>query len=115
MVHLMDLGRVGLWFVLSTDADEARTIARRFMTTYLRLPNYTNNLLRLGWTAEDIAGPTDALVDAIVAWGSLEDIRARVDAHHAPGADHVCVQALPSEQRALPMAEWRELAPALLS
>ena len=115
MVHLMDLGRVGLWFVLSTDADEARTIARRFMTTYLRLPNDTNNLLPLGWTEEDIAGPTDALVDAIVAWGSVDEIRARVDAHHAAGADHVCVQALPSEQRALPMAEWRELAPALLS
>ena len=101
--------------VLSTDADEARAIARRFMTTYLRLPNYTNNLLRLGWTEEDITGPTDALVDAIVAWGSLDDIRARVAAHHAAGADHVCLQVLPSDQRALPMVEWRELASALLS
>jgi probable F420-dependent oxidoreductase len=101
--------------VLSSDADEARGVARRFMTVYLGLPNYTNNLRRLGWTEEDISGPSDALVDAIVAWGSLDDIRARVAAHHDAGADHVCVQALPLDPRALPMTEWRELATALIS
>ena len=93
---------------------KAREIARRHMTTYLGLPNYTNNLKRLGWTDADISdGGSDALVDAIVAWGTLEQIVDRVHAHHAAGADHVCVQVLPADPRGLPMAEWRELATAL--
>ena len=97
--------------VFDTDPTSARATARNFMRTYLGLPNYTNNLKRFGWTDADIAdGGSDRLVDAIVAWGSLDDIAARVKAHHDAGADHVCVQVLPREQGALPMAEWRELA-----
>ena len=100
--------------VFETDATKARQIARTHMATYLGLPNYTNNLKRLGWTDADIAdGGTDALVDAIVAWGTLDRIVDRVRAHHAAGADHVCVQVLPADPRGLPMAEWRELATAL--
>jgi probable F420-dependent oxidoreductase len=99
--------------VLETDPAKARDIARRFMTNYLRLPNYTNNLRRLGWSEEDLGGPTDRLVDAIVAWGSMEDVLARVRAHLDAGADHVCVQVLPADARALPLAEWRELASAV--
>jgi probable F420-dependent oxidoreductase len=102
--------------VFETDPTKAREIARRHMVTYLRLPNYTNNLKRHGWTDEDIAdGGTDALVDAIVAWGSLDDIVARVRALLAAGADHVSVQVLPADPAGLPMAEWRELASALPS
>jgi probable F420-dependent oxidoreductase len=101
--------------VLETDADEARRIARRAMQTYLGLPNYTNNLRRLGYTDDDLAeGGSDRLVDAIVVWGDEDAIRARVAAHHDAGADHVCVQVLPHDARALPMPEWRRLAPALL-
>jgi probable F420-dependent oxidoreductase len=102
--------------VLETDADEARRIARRAMATYLGLPNYVNNLRRLGYGDEDFAdGGSDRLVDAIVVWGDEAAVRARVDAHHQAGADHVCVQVLPHDARALPMEEWRRLAPALLS
>ncbi len=102
--------------VFETDPSTAREIARQHMAIYLGLPNYTNNLKRVGWTDADIAdGGTDALVDAIVAWGSLDQIVARVKAHHDAGADHVCVQVLPSDPRALPMAEWRELATAIPS
>ncbi len=100
--------------VFETDASKAREIARRHMATYLRLPNYTNNLKRHGFTDADIAdGGTDALVDAIVAWGTLDDIVARVAAHLAAGADHVSVQVLPADPAGLPMAEWRELAGAI--
>lgn len=100
--------------VFETDASTAREIARRHMATYLRLPNYTNNLKRHGFTDADIAdGGTDALVDAIVAWGPLDDIVARIGAHLAAGADHVSVQVLPADPAGLPMAEWRELASAL--
>lgn len=101
--------------VFETDPTAAREIARRFMSTYLTLPNYTNNLRRLGWTDDDLAGPSDALVDAIVAWGSLDRIAARVRAHLDAGADHVAVQVLPADQRALPMIEWRELASVIPS
>lgn len=100
--------------VFETDPTKAREIARRHMATYLGLPNYTNNLKRLGWTDDDLAnGGTDALVDAIVAWGSLEQIVARISAHLDGGANHVAVQVLPADPRGLPMAEWRELATAV--
>jgi len=96
--------------VFSRDATEARAVARGFMKTYLGLPNYTNNLKRLGWTDADIAGPTDALIDAIVAWGSPDDIRARIKAHLDGGADHVCVQVLSSDPTKVTMEEFRQLA-----
>lgn len=101
--------------VLEPDPDAAREVARRFMSTYLGLPNYTNNLRRLGWTEEDITGPSDALVDAIVAWGDVDTVLARVRAHLDAGADHVCVQVLSADQRALPMDGWRRLAEAIPS
>jgi probable F420-dependent oxidoreductase len=102
--------------VLATDADEARAAARQHMATYLGLPNYTNNLRRFGWGDADLAdGGSDALVDAIVAWGDEDAIVARVQDHLAAGADHVCLQVLTSDATALPMPQWRALAPALQS
>jgi probable F420-dependent oxidoreductase len=102
--------------VFETDPAKARAIARRAMAMYLGLPNYTNNLRRLGWGDDDLLhGGSDKLVDAIVAWGSLETIVARVQDHLDAGADHVCVQVLPDDAGSLPMAEWRELATALPS
>ena len=102
--------------VLETDPAAARAIARRTMATYLGLPNYVNNLRRLGWTDDDFAdGGSDRLVDAIVVWGDEAGIRARVDEHHAAGANHVCVQVLPATFTDLPLEGWRRLAPALLT
>ena len=101
--------------VLETDPTKAREIARGHMSMYLTLPNYTNNLKRFGWTDADLAdGGTDALVDAIVAWGDEAAIAERIAAHHAAGADHVCIQVLPAEPTKAPLDEWRRLAPALL-
>ncbi len=99
--------------VLSTDPTEARSIARAGMKVYVGLPNYWNNLVRLGFTDEDRAdGGSDRLVDAIVAWGTDEQISARINEHVAAGADHVCVQVL-SMSNAMPGAEWSRLADAL--
>jgi probable F420-dependent oxidoreductase len=101
--------------VLSADAAEARATARKHTDRYLRLPNYVNNLRRLGWDDEDLAGSgSDKLVDAVVAWGDVAAIAARVAEHRAAGADHVCLQVLTADETALPVPEWRELAPALL-
>jgi len=101
--------------VLETDPTAARAVARAAMAIYLGLPNYTNNLIRLGFTEDDLAhGGSDRLVDAIVAWGDDAAIRARIDAHHDAGADHVCIQVLPRPGEASPLDGWRRLAPALL-
>ena len=101
--------------VLSTDAEEARAIARAGMKIYLGLPNYYNNLARLGFDESDWSdGGSNRLVDAIVAWGTEEQIAARVAEHHAAGADHVCVQVLTANATSAPTDEWRRLAPALL-
>ena len=100
--------------VLSTDADEARRVARGHMATYLNLPNYTNNLRRFGWGDEDLAdGGSDRLVDAIVAWGDEQAVLDRVAAHHERGADHVALQVLPLDGASVPMDDWRRLATAL--
>ena len=99
--------------VLATDAAEARGIARDTLQHYFKMPNYTNNLRRLGFGEEDFAGAgSDRVIDALVAWGTPETIAGRVRAHRDAGADHVCVQVL-GDPRRFPLAEWRELAPAL--
>ncbi|MCA2178172.1 TIGR03620 family F420-dependent LLM class oxidoreductase [Nonomuraea glycinis] len=86
--------------VLDTDPARARRTARRFMSLYLALPNYVNNLRELGWRDEDFAdGGSDALVDAIVAWGEPDKIIDRVRAHLDAGADHVCIQPLADTPR----------------
>jgi probable F420-dependent oxidoreductase len=101
--------------VLSSDAGVAREIARRHTTSYLRLANYTANLERFGFTADDFAeGGNDRLVDTICAWGDVDAVAARVQAHLDAGADHVAVQVLVDDRRGLPRKEWAELAPALL-
>jgi probable F420-dependent oxidoreductase len=100
--------------VLETDPGKARDIARVYMGHYLKLENYAANLMRLGWTEEDISGPTDHLVDAIVGWGDVDAIRTRVHQHLEAGADHVSVQPLTKDPAVIPLPELRELAPALL-
>jgi probable F420-dependent oxidoreductase len=99
--------------VLIGDADSALRIGREHLAVYLTLPNYTNNLRRLGFGDDDLSGGgSDRLVDALVAWGDVQAIAARVAEHRDAGADHVCIQVL-GEEGAFPRLAWRELAPAL--
>jgi probable F420-dependent oxidoreductase len=101
--------------ILETNPAKAREIARNFLEIYLRLPNYTNNFLRLGYTEEDCRnGGSDRLIDATIAWGDLRAIAERVRAHQSAGADHVCIQVLTADAKRLPSAEWREVASALI-
>jgi probable F420-dependent oxidoreductase len=102
--------------VLSSDASTAREIARRHTASYLRLPNYTANLERVGFDPAEFAdGGNDRLVDTICAWGTVDAVAERVRAHLDAGADHVAVQVLVDDRRGLPRREWAELAPTLLS
>jgi probable F420-dependent oxidoreductase len=101
--------------VLETDPGAAREIARKHMAVYLGLPNYANNLVRLGFEADELTdGGSDRVVDAVVAWGSEDDVAARVKAHFDAGADHVCVQVLTQEPAEVRQG-WRDIAPALMA
>src|SRR5579863_3552421 len=93
--------------ILATDATKARTAARAYMKTYVpRLPNYTNNLKALGWADSEFEnGCSDRLVDAIVAWGTEDKIRDRIDAHLKAGASHVCI--LPLRADGAPQPDMR--------
>jgi probable F420-dependent oxidoreductase len=103
--------------VLDADLARAREVATAHVAGYVSMaPHQEANVRRLGFGDADlVAGPSSQLVDAIVAHGDLEAIRKRVHEHFDAGADHVCVQALTSDPTALPLREWRELAPALLT
>ncbi|MFI7532084.1 TIGR03620 family F420-dependent LLM class oxidoreductase [Streptosporangium sp. NPDC049376] len=92
----------------------AREIARGFVAGYGQARHQVENLERLGFGEDDLAGGgSDRLVEALVAWGDAGDIAGRVREHLDAGADHVCVQVL-SAGEGLPVRQWRELAPALL-
>ncbi|WP_179469321.1 LLM class F420-dependent oxidoreductase [Mycolicibacterium vinylchloridicum] len=86
--------------ILTTNADEAREVGRRALDIYLNLQNYLNSWKRLGFTDEDVARPgSDRLVDAVVAYGTPEQIAARLTEHLDAGADHVPVQVLTSSDK----------------
>jgi len=100
--------------LLTADRAEARAIGTDWLRAYLALPNYANNLLRSGFTQDDLDSVSDRLFDAIIAWGNQDAILQRVNEHRQAGADHVCVQALTADPREFPREQWRRLAAALL-
>jgi probable F420-dependent oxidoreductase len=100
--------------VLDADRTRALETARAHIDHYLKLPNYTANLLRLGYLETDFAdGGSERLVDGLFAVGDVGDVRRRVSDHHAAGAQQVCVQVVSGERAAPPWAAWRELAAGL--
>lgn len=101
--------------MITTDAEEARRVARDWTVHYLELPNYARNWARLGYGDEMGGGGSDRLVDAAIAWGTVDDVVARVRAHREAGADHVCIQPILADDTDLGLPWLRELAPALLS
>jgi probable F420-dependent oxidoreductase len=81
--------------LLERDASKARDVGRKAAAIYLGLPNYRNNLVRLGFKESELdGGGSDRVIDAVVAWGDEQAIRKRVQAHFDAGADHVCIQPL---------------------
>ncbi|HZA08711.1 LLM class F420-dependent oxidoreductase [Mycobacterium sp.] len=89
--------------VLTTDAEKARAIGRRALDIYFNLSNYVNNWKRLGFTDEDVAKPgSDKLIDAVVAYGTTDDIAKRLNEHLDAGANHVAIQVLGGADQLLP-------------
>ncbi len=100
--------------VVDTDAERARATARSYAALYLQLRNYTNTLLRSGFTEADIAdGGSDRLIDAIVPQGSAQAIAEVARAHLDAGADHVCLQI--AGVSGVPRAQWTALAAELIA
>jgi probable F420-dependent oxidoreductase len=100
--------------VLDSDEDRARATAREYAELYLGLRNYTSNLLKFGFTEQDIAsGGSDRLIDAIIPHGSAEQIAAVAREHLDAGADHVCLQTVAIT--GIPREHWTALAAALIS
>ena len=103
--------------ILEEDPAKAREVALAALENYLRLPNYRNNWLRLGFTEQEIDAVDDRLLHAIFAIGTVEEAADRVRAHLDAGADHVCVQILAGPRGgdfATLRPQWKRLAEALL-
>ena len=82
-----------------------RPTGEKHLHVYLNLPNYRNNLVRLGWTEEALQEPaSDELFDALIAWGDEDAIAGRAREHLDAGADHVALQPLTTE----PQKPYRE-------
>jgi probable F420-dependent oxidoreductase len=78
--------------VLDADPETARAAARAYLAPYLRPINYQASWEAQGFGPDDWAQPgSDRLVDAMVAWGTADELRARIAEHRAAGADHVAV------------------------
>lgn len=80
--------------VLTTDPAVGRAAGIGALAMYKSLPNYRNNWLRLGFTDDEIDNGDPRFVDAVVAWGTADQINARVQEHIDAGANHVCIQPL---------------------
>jgi probable F420-dependent oxidoreductase len=104
---------VGLYAVLDGDAASARATARQPLTFLCGLPAYVKSLHRQGFTDGDITTLSDDLVDALVAWGSPDDIAQRAQQLLTAGADHVHLTVLSDSNQPAGLAAARALAPAL--
>lgn len=81
--------------VVEEDPEAARAIAREQLAYYFTLTNYTNNWMRWGFSADEVAAPgSDRLIDALVAHGSPAQVAGKLRAHVDSGADHVAIQSL---------------------
>jgi probable F420-dependent oxidoreductase len=87
--------------VVDDQVDRARALARpRIKHPYLGLVNYTNNLRRLGFTDDDLAGDgSDTLIDQLVLHGDAETVARGLHKHLDAGADHVQIQVIGSQRQ----------------
>ncbi len=80
-------------FTIETDPARARALGRAELGRYMKLPNYRNHWLRIGFTEADLAdGGSDKFIDAMVNWGDVAAVKRQVQAHFDAGATHVCIQ-----------------------
>lgn len=82
----------------TTDADKARAAARKSLGFYLTFPRYHQLWAGIGFNEDDWSnGGSDRLMDAMVVWGTADDIHKRLNAHLDAGADQIGIQSLRPE------------------
>jgi probable F420-dependent oxidoreductase len=109
---------VGQFVVADSRPERARELARGLLgpMTARAGSGYTASLRRMGFAADEIVQLSDRLVDAVVAWGSLDAIAARIAEHRRAGADQVVLSVVsPDPPGTLPIQQWRQLARTLIS
>jgi probable F420-dependent oxidoreductase len=109
---------VGQFVVLDPDPERARALARGplGLMTAGAGSGYAANLRRMGFAEEEVTQVSDRLVDAVVAWGDIDVVAARISEHLRAGADQVALSVLsPDPPGSLPVRQWRRLAKALIS
>ena len=80
-------------FIIETDAARARAIGRAQLTAHLEMPNYISHWLRLGFSQADLEnGGSDRFIDAMLNWGTVDDVKRQIRAHFEAGATHVCIR-----------------------
>ena len=90
------------------DADEARRLCRKAIGYYTGLDYYHRAWRTLGFDDGDFAGGgSDRLIDSVIAWGSMSQIRDRLDAQRDAGAGRVVVIPLNPEGGGQP--DWKLL------
>lgn len=104
---------VSQWVILDRDAGRARELARQRFAYYLTLPHQVSKFRRLGFGDDDLAAPgSDRLIDAVVSYGSPDDIAASLDKHRQAGADQIVMGVL-GEPTTAKARQYRDLARAL--
>lgn len=82
-------------FLITTDAAQARAIGRAELALHLALPNYIAHFQRMGFTPAELeGGGSDRLIDALINWGTADDVKRQIRAHFDAGATHVCIRPL---------------------
>lgn len=81
--------------ILTEDPDEAHRVGRAFMTHYIPLAYYQAAYTKVGFGPEDFEqGGSDRLLDAIIAWGTPEMIKARAEEYAAAGASRIIINPI---------------------
>ena len=85
---------------LSTDPAAARAAGRRAVSIYLPLAAYQRQWASQGFTEADWSnGGSDQLIDTYIAWGDLDTILERMNAHIEAGATEIELAALHPDSR----------------
>jgi probable F420-dependent oxidoreductase len=107
--------------IYDTDPARAREAARAYRARTLAAfraiggsatSPYSRNLLRLGYTEEQVTTVDDRVIDAIIAYGDETAIVRRLREHLTAGADHVLINAVGPDLSAI-VHTLEQIAPAV--
>ena len=103
----LDLSPV-MFVLVEKEAEAARALIRKAMTYYVTLDYYNRAWRELGFEDSDFCdGGSDRLIDGVAAWGSIDQVRARVSEQFDAGATRLIVIPL-NASRGVP--DWGVLA-----